>query len=129
MLDSFFISCYPFGVSGRLIMADMLENLEEVSFLLDLYGCLLTARQQEYLRLYHEENCSLQEIADEFGVSRQGVFDGVRKAQKALTGYEEKLHLLERYRRSEVEFTQLLKDYADDQELCTRLEALWHLKD
>ncbi len=110
-------------------MADMLENLEEISVLLDLYGSLLTATQREYLRLYHEENCSLQEIADEFGVSRQGVFDGVRKAQKALMGYEEKLHLLEHYRRSEEELAQLLKDYAHDQGLCTRLEALWHLKD
>ncbi len=110
-------------------MADMLENIEELSFLLDLYGDLLTERQREYLRLYHEENCSLQEIADEFGVSRQGVFDGVRKAQKALTGYEEKLHLLERFRRSEAELAKLLQDYADDKVLCERLEALWHLKD
>ncbi len=110
-------------------MADLLQNIEELSFLLDLYGCLLTDRQREYLRLYHEENCSLQEIADEFGVSRQGVFDGVRKAQKALTGYEEKLHLLERFRKGEKEFDQLLSDYAEDKVLCGRLEALWHLRD
>ena len=107
----------------------MLEELEQISLLLDFYGCLLSDKQLEFLRLYHEENYSLQEIADEFGVSRQGVYDGVKKAQNALAGYESKLHLVERFRKSSAELDDLLEEYKEDTELCRRLTEIWRLKD
>ena len=52
------------------------------------------------MRLYHEENLSLSEIADEFSISRQGVHDSLRSGEKALKEYEKKLGLLERFRKS-----------------------------
>ena len=107
----------------------MLEELEQISLLLDFYGCLLSGKQLEFLRLYHEENYSLQEIADEFGVSRQGVYDGVKKAQNALNAYESKLHLVERFKASEAALTELLAEYKDDPVLCEKLTKIWHLKD
>jgi hypothetical protein len=48
------------------------------------------------MRLYHEENLSLSEIADEFGISRQGVHDTLKNAEHALLDYEEKLGLIAR---------------------------------
>lgn len=75
----------------------MLENLIRDSLLLDFYGELLPEKQREFFRLYYEENCSLQEIADDFGLSRQGVHDAVKKAEGSLAGYEDKLGLVERF--------------------------------
>jgi len=67
------------------------------SLLYDFYGELLTKRQREVMELYNEENLSLGEIAEEFGISRQGVHDALHKAQKALEEYEQKLGLVERF--------------------------------
>ena len=70
----------------------------ELTMLLDFYGALLTEKQHEMMRLRVEEDLSLSEIADGFGVSRQAVHDALRKAEKTLTDMEEKLHLVEKYR-------------------------------
>ena len=60
----------------------------------DLYGPLLTPRQQEAIRLYYEQDMSLAEIASECQVSRQAVHDILRRAEVALEKYEQKLGLL-----------------------------------
>ena len=78
-------------------MKSSLDNWYETGLLAGFYGALLSPRQQDVLRLYYEENCSLQEIAEEFGISRQGVHDALHKAQKALEDYEHKLGLVERF--------------------------------
>ena len=96
MLDRYFCFCYP--CSG---MKNSLDNLYEISLLLDFYGALLSPRQQQILSLYHEENCSLQEISAELGISRQAVHDAIRKAENALRGYEEKLGLVARFQEQE----------------------------
>lgn len=82
-------------------MKSSLDNLYEISLLMDFYGALLSQRQQDVCRLYHEENCSLQEIAEELGISRQGVHEALKKAESALQGFEEKLGLVERFRMQE----------------------------
>lgn len=76
------------------------DDVLEVSLLYDFYGQLLSNRQREVMSLYHEENLSLSEIADEFGISRQGVHDTLKKAEKALQGYEDKLGLVSRFERT-----------------------------
>ena len=83
-------------------MADTgrLEMSAEVSMLFDFYGEMLTKRQQEVIRLYHEENFSLTEIAEELGISRQAVHDTLKKAEKALRSYEERLGLVARLENS-----------------------------
>lgn len=75
----------------------MLDRIAEASLLYDFYGELLTEKQNEVMRLYHEENMSLGEIAEERGISRQGVYDTLKKAEKSLKDYEEKLGLVERF--------------------------------
>ena len=68
-------------------------------WLLSFYGPLLTDRQQKLLALYCEEDFSLSEIAQREGISRQGVYDTVRKGARQLESYEQLLGLAERYRR------------------------------
>ncbi len=78
-------------------MADMEERFE-LNVLLDFYGPLLTEHRREVVRLYCEEDLSLQEIADQLEITRQGVFDAVAKARRQLAGYEAKLGLVRRHR-------------------------------
>ena len=66
-----------------------------IGILLDIYGSLLTNRQLQILNTYYNEDMSLSEIAEEFNISRQGVLDNVKKGEKKLLEYEEKLHILE----------------------------------
>ena len=75
----------------------MLDQNLEMSLLFDFYGELLSPRQRDVMRLYHEENLSLSEIAGEFEVSRAAIYDSLKKAEKSLSGYEEKLGLVDRF--------------------------------
>ena len=74
-----------------------MEKRVELNRLLDFYGGLLTEHRREIVRMYLEEDLSLQEVADSMNITRQGVHDAVNKAQKQLEGYEEKLGLVKRY--------------------------------
>lgn len=76
-----------------------MEKRVEYGWLLDFYGALLTEHRLRVMRMYLEEDLSLQEIADAMGITRQGVHDAINHAQKQLEVYEAKLGLLSRYRR------------------------------
>ena len=78
-------------------MADM-EQRVELNYLMDFYGPLLTEHRRELMRLYCEEDLSLAEIAEQLGITRQGVSDALKKARFQLEDYEEKLGLGARYR-------------------------------
>ena len=77
-----------------------IDEVTKQSLLYDFYGQLLSRRQREVMELYHEENLTLAEIAKEFGISRQGVHDALKNAEKALNEYEEKLGLVAKLQRS-----------------------------
>ena len=70
----------------------------EVSYLLDFYGDVLTEKQREYFDLHYNEDLSLAEIADIGGISRQGVWDIIRRAEAALREIEAKTGLVARFR-------------------------------
>ncbi len=72
----------------------ILSKLGRITLLFDLYGPLLTPKQREAVRLYYEQDLSLGEIAEECRVSRQAVYDLLRRAENALEKYEQKLGLL-----------------------------------
>ena len=78
-----------------------IDNIARQSLLYDFYGALLTKRQKQVMELYHEENLSLAEIAQELEISRQGVHDALKKAEHALEGYEEKLGLVAKFGKTE----------------------------
>ena len=73
-----------------------MEKHVRLGLLLDIYGELLTERQRSILFQSVNEDCSLAEIAEREGVSRQAVRDAIMKATDNLEGYEAKLKLMER---------------------------------
>ena len=78
----------------------MLDRIEDISLLYDFYGKLLPDRQRELIELYNEDDMSLAEIAEEKGISRQAVHEAVKKAEKALKEYEEKLGLVAEWKKT-----------------------------
>jgi len=90
-----------------------MERLMRIALLNDIYGELLTARQQELMELCYNQDFSLGEIAELKGISRQAVFDNLRRAEKALESYEEKLRLLEKNQR-EAEMLDRLEKACDN---------------
>ena len=77
-----------------------MEKIAQQGFLYDFYGELLTEHQKQVYEDVVLNDMSLSEIAQEFGISRQGVHDLIKRCDKILRGYEEKLHLVERFLRS-----------------------------
>ena len=69
------------------------------SMLLDFYGELLTEKQRECYDLHVNEDLSLSEIAEQSGISRQGVWDNIRRAEASLREMEEKTGLIRRFRQ------------------------------
>ncbi|MBA4494717.1 putative DNA-binding protein [Paenactinomyces guangxiensis] len=92
----------------------MLEQTTEMNLLYDFYGLLLTERQRTLLELYYHDDWSLGEIAEHQGVSRQAVFEAIKRAQATLTDLEEKLGLLQKH----------LKRQKIAEELLQRLEEM-----
>ena len=72
-------------------------KIVEQSLLYDFYGELLTKHQKEIYEDVVIHDYSLSEIANEKGISRQGVNDLIKRCDKTLRGYEDKLHLVERF--------------------------------
>lgn len=85
----------------------MLEELLYLSTLFDLYGPLLTEKQQECLRLHLFEDFSLAETGETLGISRQAVYDNVHRAEKAMKAYEEKLGLAKRYQQERQQLLEI----------------------
>lgn len=75
----------------------VMNKILEQALLYDFYGELLTTHQKEVYEQFILDDLSLSEIAESAGISRQGVHDLIRRCQKALEGYENKLHLVERF--------------------------------
>lgn len=75
----------------------MLEKVSWMNMLYDFYGQLLTERQRSLMELYYSQDLSLGEIAGEYGVSRQAVYDTLKRAGKALEDYEARLGLVRKF--------------------------------
>ncbi len=82
-------------------IADEVSRKVELAWLTAFYGGLLTDKQRQVLMLHCEEDLSLAEIAQEAGVSRQGVHDMLTRAAQRLFDMEEKLGMAARFRRME----------------------------
>lgn len=92
---------------------DKLDNLGRKLLLFDVYGALLTEKQQQAMELTYNEDLSLGEIAAMQGVSRQAVFDAIRRAEDLLESYDEKLGLVERNRAEQEVCSELAKAQTD----------------
>lgn len=74
-----------------------MNSLYEIGLLLDFYGELLTGKQREMLDLHFNCDLSLAEISEHMKISRQGVYDNIRRGKNTLYRYEEKLGLARRF--------------------------------
>ena len=77
-----------------------MDRIKERALLFDIYGNLLTEHQQKIYSDVVENDFSLSEIGEEIGISRQGVHDAVKRIDKILGEYEEKLHFAENYQKN-----------------------------
>lgn len=74
-----------------------MEKFVEQTLLYDFYGELLTGRQQQVYESVVLEDYSLSEVAEDLGISRQGVHDMIKRCNHTLEEYESRLHLVEKF--------------------------------
>ena len=75
----------------------MLEKTTRMNYLYDFYQSLLTPKQRDYMSLYYHDDFSLGEIAENYGVSRQAVYDNLKRTEVLLEEYEDKLSLFQKF--------------------------------
>ena len=103
-----------------------MEKIVEQGLLYDFYGELLTEHQKKIYEDVVYNDLSLAEIATEHGISRQGVHDMVRRCNRTLQGYEDKLHLIRRFMQVRVNVSRL-QELTEDLEL-TREELITQVR-
>ena len=109
-----------------------MKDILHITLLYDFYGELLTEHQRQIYEGIVYENLSLSEIAEEQGISRQGVHDLVKRCDRALLDYEKKLKLIARFMKIKEqiqEIDDLSRKYEQDEvsdkaEYCRKLRQL-----
>ena len=91
----------------------MEEGRLECSMLLDFYGELLTEKQRDCFDMHYNEDLSLSEIAEQLGISRQGVWDNIRRAESALNEIEAKTGLIRRFTQNRLLLESLSEKMAE----------------
>lgn len=94
-----------------------MEKNIEISLLSDFYGELLKEQQKRAVELYYNDDLSLSEIAEQLDITRQGVRDCIKRAEQRLLVFEDKLGLMERYKRTEEGLLTI-------ERLCSELKGL-----
>ena len=90
----------------------------EIGLLMDFYGELLTDRQKDIMDLYYNDNLSLSEIAEELEISKQGVQDNIKRAEKSLYEVEAKLGLLKRFETQNQKIDSAIKIIEEMNAIC-----------
>lgn len=97
-----------------------MERIVEQTLLYDFYGELLNEHQRGVYEDAVFNDLSLSEIADEYGISRQGVHDLIKRVSNTLEGYESKLHLVEKFMDTNAKITridELVDSYIKDEDM------------
>ena len=97
-----------------------MERIVEQTLLYDFYGELLNEHQRGVYEDAVFNDLSLSEIADEYGISRQGVHDLIKRVSNTLEGYESKLHLVEMFMDTKAQITridELVDSYIKDEDM------------
>lgn len=104
------------------------ENSIKISILLEIYGKLLTDKQYNLLNDYYNNDLSLAEIAENENITRQAVRDNLKKGEKKLFNYEEKLGIMKKNKMQEEQIANILSELnsitnkSTDKEVATVLE-------
>ena len=88
----------------------MKSQAYRMTMLFDFYGDVLTDRQKEFYDLYYNEDLSLGEIAENYGITRQGVRDVIVRAEAVLTELEDKTGLIKRFHTMRSQLEQVHED-------------------
>lgn len=86
-----------------------MENVLRISLLLDFYSQLITERQYSILDMHYNNDYSLGEIAEYLNISRQGVYDNIKRGKALLNTLEEKLGLARKYIEQKQKLENILK--------------------
>ncbi|KKB39313.1 putative DNA-binding protein [Bacillus thermotolerans] len=92
----------------------MLEKTTRMNYLYDFYHSLLTDKQRSYMSLYYLDDFSLGEIAEEYEVSRQAVYDNIKRTEAMLEEYESKLSLFKKFQERNHLLEQLKRLVSED---------------
>lgn len=103
-------------MKAESIAKESIEKLEWKGMLFDFYGELLTEHQKKIYEDAVFDDLSLSEIAAEQGISRQGVHDILKRCDKILAEYENKLHLVERFAKIK-QMAQEINTLTDDEKI------------
>ncbi|MUT66323.1 YlxM family DNA-binding protein [Paenibacillus sp. NEAU-GSW1] len=110
---------------------DALAKTNRINLLFDFYEPLLTEKQRTFLKYYFHDDYTLGEIAAESGISRQAVYEHVKRAEQALESYESKLQLLAKHESRQKLAAELAQSVdalqigeADKQQLLAAIERL-----
>lgn len=76
-----------------------MDKVLKITLLYDFYGELLTEKQRNVIELYYLNDYSLNEIGEDYGISRQAVHEMIKRSEKILLQYEERLLLVDKYLR------------------------------
>ena len=98
-----------------------MEKLIEIGGLFDFYGKLLTEKQYLVIQLYYLEDLSLGEIGDEIDVTRQGIFDLLKRAEQNLYKYEEKLGLVEKFHSNNENIKNIIEISKELEEIAQKM--------
>ena len=97
----------------------MAKNME-IALLFDFYGDMLTDKQRDVVELYYNDDLSLAEIAENEGITRQGVRDSIKRAESQLLEMEERLGLARRFREMRAGLDSIRDAAREIQELNSR---------
>lgn len=119
----------PLSISGMITQVMFMESIVKQSLLYDFYGELLTEHQRSIYEDAVFNDMSLGEIAGERGISRQGVHDLIRRCDRILGGYEEKLQLLSKFLQTKAmveEIQKLVSAFKEtqDEKLIDQIEQI-----
>lgn len=104
-----------------------LEKTTRMNYLFDFYQELLTPKQRSYMMLYYLDDHSLGEIAEAYSITRQAVYDNIRRTEAMLEEYEAKLQLFEKFQKRQQLVAELEKEPLTDERLREFLSQLKEL--
>lgn len=102
-----------------------MEKLVEVGILFDFYGKLLSEKQYLAIELYYLHDLSLAEIGDEIDVTRQGIFDMLKRAEQKLYRFEDKLRLVDKFHKSHNNIESILSITEDIIDITKQTKELY----
>ncbi|HHC8139700.1 TPA: putative DNA-binding protein [Staphylococcus aureus] len=106
---------------------DLVKTLR-MNYLFDFYQSLLTNKQRNYLELFYLEDYSLSEIADTFNVSRQAVYDNIRRTGDLVEDYEKKLELYQKFEQRREIYEEMKQHLSNPEQIQRYIQQLEDLE-